>query len=128
MREVFQEPPIVAFRRDKNVTPMLPLKPTSINCKLFVKKCALMSRDMVRDSSNKLTFQLAQDVTCRIRNVVYIMICTRCQATVYVGETETEVWERMTEHLRDVRLEASPYTSKRRPHTQGCGLCSTAES
>ena len=33
------------------------------------------------------------------------MIWTRCQAIVYVEETERELWERMTEHLRDIRLE-----------------------
>ena len=37
--------------------------------------------------------------------MVYVIICTRCQATVYVGETDREQWERMSVHLRDIRLE-----------------------
>ena len=36
--------------------------------------------------------------------MVYAIICTKCRSTVYVGETERELQERMTEHLRDVRL------------------------
>ena len=58
---------------------------------------------MVRDTSNSQSFQPAPDVTCRIRNVVNAIICTKCQATVYVGETEQELRERMSEHLRDIR-------------------------
>ena len=59
---------------------------------------------MVRDTSNSQSFQPVQDVTCRIRNMVYAIIWTRYKATVYVGETERKLRERMSEHLRDIRL------------------------
>ena len=59
----------------------------------------------MRDNSNSRSFQTVQDVTCRVRNVVYAIICTRCQATLYVGETERELRWRTSEHLRDKRLE-----------------------
>ena len=74
------------------------LKPASISCNMDYGNCELLSRDAVHDTSNQLTFNLAQDITCRNRNVVYGILCTRCQAKVYVGETERELWERMTEH------------------------------
>ena len=111
MKDVFQEPPIVAFRRDKNLCDTLvhgktnaALKSAYTVCKIDCANCQLLSRDVVRDTSNSQSFQPAQDITCRIRNVVYAIICMRCQATVYVGETERELRERMSEHLRDIRL------------------------
>ena len=101
----------VAYRRDRNLCDTLvhgktnaALKPASISCNVDCRNCELLSRDAVHDTSNQLTFNPAQDITCRTRNVVYGILCTRCQATVYVGETERELRERMTEHLRDVRL------------------------
>ena len=39
-----------------------------------------------------------------MRNVMYGIICSSCKSTVYVGETEWELGERMTEHLRDGHL------------------------
>lgn len=111
MKDVFQEPPIVAYRRDKNICDTLvhgktnaALKSVRNACKTGCANCELLSRDVVRDTSNSLSFQPARDITCRVRNVVYAIICTRCQATVYVGETERELRERMSEHLRDIRL------------------------
>ena len=111
MKDIFQEPPMVAFRRDKNLCDTLvhgktnaALKSTNTVCNTGCTNCELLSRDMVKDTSNSQQFQPAQDVTCRVRNVVYAILCTRCQATVYVGETERELRERMTEHLRDIRL------------------------
>ena len=62
MKEVFQEPSIVTFRRDKNLCDTLihgkinaALKPTSMPEK-GCKNCALLSRDVVRDTSNQLNF------------------------------------------------------------------------
>ena len=45
-----------------------------------------------------------QDVTCHIRNVVYAIICPKCRSDVYVGETEWELQNGMTGHLREIRL------------------------
>ena len=36
--------------------------------------------------------------------MVYTIICNKCRSTVYVEETERELQNRMTEHLRDVQL------------------------
>ena len=45
---------------------------------------------------------------------------TRCKSTVYVGETERELRERMSEHLRDVRRQKEKNTKYRfnEEHTQ----------
>ena len=44
-------------------------------------------------------------MNCKTSNVVYALACHRCDRTVYVGETERTLKARITEHLRDVRLE-----------------------
>ena len=107
---------MIAFRRDKNLCDTLvhgktnaALKSACTVCKIDCAHCELLSRDVVRDTCNSQSFQTAQDVTCRIRNVVYAIICTRCQATVYVGETEQELRERMSEHLRDIHVRLRKY-------------------
>ena len=36
---------------------------------------------------------------------MYCIVCELCDCVVYVGETGREIRERMTEHLRDIRLQ-----------------------
>ena len=36
-------------------------------------------------------------------NVVYAVFCTKCKHVVYVGETETQLKERIQNHLSDIR-------------------------
>ena len=48
-------------------------------------------------------YKTAENASCSDRNVVYALICCKCDKTVYVGETERMLKERIDEHLRDVR-------------------------
>ena len=111
MREVFKEPPILAFRRDKTLCDTLvhgktncALRSTSTSCKTHCENCRILSRDEISDTSCQVTYSPVQDIICHIRNVVYAIIFTKCRSTVCDGETERELREQMTEHLRDVRL------------------------
>ena len=111
MRDVFKDPPIVAFRRDKNLSDVLvhgktnkALKSTRLNCKPGCGNCSIISRETVSDTSHQNKYTPVSDINCQSRNVIYGIICTSCKSTVYVGETERQLRERMTEHLRDVRL------------------------
>ena len=111
MREVFKEPPIVAFRRDRNLCDTLvhsktnkAVKSSSQTCRDGCEKCQRIVRDQVSNTSGDSSYTPVRDGTCRTRNVIYGIICLRCASTVYVGETERELGERMIEHLRDVRL------------------------
>ena len=111
MREVFKEPPIVAFRRDRNLCDTLvhsktnkAVKSSSQTCRDGCEKCQRIVRDQVSNTSGDYSYTPVRDGTCRTPNVVYGIICLRCASTVYVGETERELGERMIEHLRDVRL------------------------
>ena len=61
-------------------------------------------RDEISSTSGNISYNPVREATCRTRNVVYGIICIRCDFIVYVGETERELRKRMGEHLRDVRL------------------------
>ena len=63
MTEVFKEPPIVAFRRDKNVDDTLvngktsgALRSTTISCKTHCENCRLLFRDEISDTSCQARF------------------------------------------------------------------------
>ena len=97
----------MAFRRDKNLCDTLvhgkksvALWSTNTRCKTHCENCSLLSGDEISDISCQVTYSPVQDITCHICNVVYAIICTKCQSTVYVRETERELREQMTEHLR----------------------------
>ena len=111
MREVFKEPPLVAFKRDRNLCDALvhsktnkAVKSSSQTCRDGCKECQRIVRDEVSNTSGDSSYTPVRNGTCRTRNVIYGIICLRSASTVYVGETERELVERMKERLRDVRL------------------------
>ena len=111
MAKAFQKPPIVAYRRDKNLADTLvhgktnkALKQTDSTCSCRV--CNAMHRDEVWSSTRDTNYKTAENASCSHRNVVYALICCKCDKTVYVGETERMLKERIDEHLRDVRQQA----------------------
>jgi hypothetical protein len=110
MRDVFKEPPIVAYRRDKNLCDTLvhgktnrAVRSTRGECKKGCECCLIISEKEIRDTSGKRTYNTVTNVNCQDRNVVYAIRCVQCDIVVYVGETERTVGERMKEHIRDVR-------------------------
>ena len=113
MKEVFDEPPIVAFRRDKNLCDTLVHGKTNkaikvvgtSACKANCELCGMISDHPIMDTMFQTSFNVVCDVHCELRNVVYAISCKRCNSVVYVGETERQLKERMKEHLRDVRLD-----------------------
>ena len=101
----------MAFRRDRNLCDTLvhsktnkAVKSSSQTCRDGCEKCQRIVRDQVSNTSGDSSYTPVRDGTCRTRNVIYGIICLRCAFTMYVGETERELGERMIEHLRDVRL------------------------
>ena len=108
MREVFGKPPLLAFRRDKNLCDVLVHRKTDTilgqkeeNCACDV--CESIVKDTISDNGEK-SYSVVKDATCKDRNLVYTLICNRCAKTVYVGETERTLKERTTEHRRDIKL------------------------
>ena len=108
MAKAFQTPPIVAYRRDKNLADTLvhgktnrALKQTDNACSC--KVCCALHTEEIWNSSKDGKYRTAENAKCSDRNIVYALICNKCDKTVYVGETERTLKERIVEHLRDVR-------------------------
>jgi hypothetical protein len=67
--------------------------------------CLTIRRDSISDSRNKKSFPVLTDAKCADRNLIYALICNKCDLTVYVGETERTLKERVEEHRRDVKYQ-----------------------
>lgn len=112
MERVFSNPPLVAYRRDNNLSDTLVHGKTnrlmnrhSDTCEDGCLYCGILLRTDIQDTPGQATYQTEVKVNCRLQNVVYAIRCSRCEIAVYVGETERRIQDRMKEHLRDVRLQ-----------------------
>ena len=109
MTEIFKAPPILAYRRDKNLSDIL--VHTKTNAALKTNEpckcdtCQCIYKEEIRDTSGKRHYYTATDITCNTNNIIYCLICKRCKKTVYVGETKRSIKERLYEHQRDIRLQ-----------------------
>ena len=77
-------------------------KDSTCSCRV----CNAMHREEIWTSTRDAKYKTAENPSCSDRHVVYVLICCKCDKTVYVGETEKTLKERRDEHLRDVRKEA----------------------
>lgn len=117
-KNIFNEPPVTAYRRDRNISnhlvrashpsPQLPdtpdHKPGTYSCKR--KRCNtcpyITQDDYTHVEGTRGSFDITCHFTCVSSNVVYAIICTRCKK-IYIGETCRRLADRFTEHLRSVR-------------------------
>jgi hypothetical protein len=115
MRNVFQKPPLVAYRRDRNLGDMLVHGKLNriqkrydhgFDCGENCRVCdVLTTQTSVKSTDSRNSYVLnTQEFKCKTRNVVYMIYCGHCDKPVYVGETERTLGERLKEHLADVRL------------------------
>jgi len=124
MKEVFPSPPIIAYRRDRNICDSLvhgktnnALKQSSNPCKC--KVCESIHVGAVWSTDRTRKYGTASIPKCTDRNLVYALMCSKCDATVYVGETERSLKERTNEHLRDVRQQVEkPIMKHFKGHTE----------
>ena len=104
MKNVFQKPPILAFRRDKNLKDILVHKkhnnqffrqpnksePCGLNCAL----CPYLSNTSTFTNFEGKTFNVKNYINCKTANVVYAFFCKNCDKFVYVGETRDTLYQR----------------------------------
>ena len=107
MQRIFEEPPLVAFRRDRNLNDILVhgkhnriFKNTSEErcSKHECAICPIITYDV------PATTRIHTDSrnNCETTNVVYGLSCAECNKIVYVGETERCTGERIKEHIADI--------------------------
>ena len=112
LRKAIPYPPIVAFRRPKNIKDLLvraklnpPAPPANaINTKCNNKRCKfcheMVTCNKFKSKATGRQYNIRAEITCKTRNLVYLISCKRC-GLQYVGETENAfyVWMNTTPTL-----------------------------
>ena len=111
MKQVFNKPPILAFRRDKNLKDILVHKKHNFmyfkqrnKCEPCRQNCALCP--FVRNIYSLTNFEgksfnIKNYINCKTANIVYAIFCKNCDKFVYVGETGDTLYQR---HLLNLSL------------------------
>ena len=113
LTEVFKQPPIVAYRRDSSLGDILVHKKHN---KMFFdqpkksepcgKKCAICP--YLKDTETFTSFdgheyRVKNYINCKSVNVVYALLCSKCDSFVYVGETGDSLYQRQLLNLSLIR-------------------------
>jgi hypothetical protein len=120
--ESFNEKPMVAFRRNKNLRELIGQTHLSGNKKILPlnKKKTGSSRACLNHGNNqcckhmtstktfqshitKENFKIKHHLNCRSRNVVYLGYCILCKRSQYVGKSEPPFNLRINTHRYDVK-------------------------
>ena len=116
MMEIFPKPPLVAYKRPKNI------KDTLIRSKMpergatkpkrtlkGMHKCGscrtcqfVQTGKLVRAKATSEVVEINTNVSCRDSNVVYLINCNRC-GEQYIGETEKTLHTRFSQHQSYVK-------------------------
>ena len=64
--------------------------------------CSDLKIDVIPDAEGKGSFPTVKNISCKERNVVYVIVCVLCNKTVYVGETERERQEKGSKNMRRI--------------------------
>jgi hypothetical protein len=88
MKKVFNQPPIVSFRRDKNIKDILVHRKHNLQfynkqnrCKRCWKNCALckyLLESTTFDDNGGHTFTIQVNINCKSVGVIYCILCTKC--------------------------------------------------
>ena len=92
---IFSQPPLISFKRDKNIGNFLVRSSFQTNDQSGTFKCA-------RSRCKTCSFiKITDHFTCTSANVIYCVTCTYCNK-LYIGDTGRRLGDRFREHLRDV--------------------------
>ena len=69
----------------------------------YVKKIV---RSEVTSATGEDAHKVETTARCTDRNIIYGIVCVKCDRAIYVGETERTLKERISEHLRDIKNSA----------------------
>ena len=110
LRDIFGKPSLVSYRRGKNLCDTLVhakthrvVRTNRVICDCSI--CDLIVRHPIMDTRRQQTCAVIKEVNCATNNIVYALLCNKCQTTIYVGETSRSIKERLSEHRRDVRAQ-----------------------
>jgi hypothetical protein len=110
MKNVLPEPPICGERNCKSIRnilmpTVLPLPPVQNpgNFKCSRNKCIICKKHLVQSRSftscrTGETFQVRGHFTCDSKNIIYLIVCIKCNEAQYVGETKNTLRDRFYPH------------------------------
>ena len=105
---IFSQPPLISFKRDKNIGNFLVRsvfqtsdQPGTFKCARARCKTCPFIRNVEKISGPKRSIKITDHFTCTSANVIYCITCTLCKK-LYIGETGRRLGDRFREHLRDV--------------------------
>ena len=108
-KDIFEAPPLMAFRRDKNIKDTLVrtnLKtndpPGTFPCNHHLCQTYKHINNSTTVTNGNRNFTIRSAFTCASSSVVYCITCTKCNI-LYIGETSRQINNRFGEHLRNVR-------------------------
>ena len=110
LAQFFSQPPLISFKRDKNVGNFLVRstfktieKPGTFKCARSRCKTFPFVQNADKISGPKRSVKITDRFTCTSANVIYCITCTLCKR-LYIGETGRRLGDRFREHLRDVEI------------------------
>jgi hypothetical protein len=102
LRTIFTQKLLVAFRRSTNLTDILvhhkynrAFYATKQGCWKCGKDCAICKHMTETDqfTRNGIKYDIREHIDCKSTNLVYGIHCEQCEEIIYVGETETTLYE-----------------------------------
>ena len=113
-KDIFKLLPITSYKRERNLCNHLvrASEPQSLifsdagtfSCKR--RRCStskfVINCSAIHINGPKRSFNVTQPFTCISKNIVYGIICKRCNI-IYVGETGRRLADRINEHIRSIR-------------------------
>ena len=106
--QFFSQPPLISFKRDKNVGNFLVRsafktieKPGTFKCAHSRYKTCPFVQNADKISGPKGSVKITDHFTCTSANVIYCITCTLCKK-LYIGETGRRLGDRFREHLRNI--------------------------
>ena len=130
LAEIFQNPPILAFRRNKNLRDIISTKliekdkvkrkftnkiqgkytPYLANNRTLCCKQVVHTTTVRNNQANRI-FLIYHNLNCQSKYVIYLLECTKCKIQ-YVGKAETEFNIRLNNHRKYVwKPDAIPASS-----------------
>ena len=108
--EVFAQPLLISYKRDKNVSNFLvknTLKsdhqPGTFKCARVRCRTCPFTSNANKISGPKRTVAITDHLSCISTNLIYCITCTLCKK-IYIGETGRRLGDRFREHLRDIEI------------------------
>ena len=110
LKEVFPEPPLVAYKRQKSIRDFLirakiPKKlnsrpqrniPGMFKCNKQCHLCPFI-KETKEVKGNGVVWKINKKFNCETENISYLIHCEKCNEQ-YIGETERSLKERLGEH------------------------------